>query len=137
MTDINLNPEDAECFPVLGHRHGKRPVWRLTCVLKQQIRHTGEDKSCGLRGVRQLNLLGGETHTQGVYLDGWVIHKVGNKKRKFARRVRRRTRLERLRKRRTRHVSRAWSTFRTTHVRYLNSQSLQSVYIDSQAVKHS
>ena len=75
---------------------------------KQQIRHTGESESCGLRGVRQLNLLGGETHTQGMYLDGWVIHKVGNK-RKFARKGRRRDRLERLRKRGTRRVSRAWS----------------------------
>ena len=50
---------------------------------KQQIRHTGEDESCGLRVVRQLNILGGETRTQGMYLDGRVIHKVGNKKRKF------------------------------------------------------
>ena len=37
---------------------------------------------CGRRRVRLLNLLCGETHTQGMYLDRWTKHEIGNKKRK-------------------------------------------------------
>ena len=40
-----LDPDTAgEFFPVLGHRGGKRAIWRWTSVSKQQIRHAGGDE---------------------------------------------------------------------------------------------
>ena len=53
------------------------------CVSKQHIRHAGGDESCCRRRVGLLNPLGGETHSQGLYLDRWTKEKIGNKKRKL------------------------------------------------------
>ena len=78
---------------------------------KQQIRHAGGDASCGRHKVGLLKSLGGETHTQGMYLGRWIKHKTGNNKRKITRKDRRRARPERQRKRRTRRMTRA--RFRT------------------------
>ena len=64
---------------------------------KQQIRYAGGDERCGRRRVGLLNPLSGETHKQGMYLDRWTKQKISNRKKRFARKCRRRTRPERRR----------------------------------------
>ena len=77
---------------------------------KQQIRYAGGDERCGRRRVRLLNPLSGETHKQGMYLDRWTKQKISNRKKRFARKGRRRTRPERRRIAKTsQNVSRARS----------------------------
>ena len=64
---------------------------------KQQIRYAGGDERCGRRRVGLLNPISGETHKQGMYLDRWAKQKISNRKKRFARKCRRRTRPERRR----------------------------------------
>ena len=64
---------------------------------KQQIRYAGGDERCGRRRVGLLNPLSGETHKQGMHLDRWTKQKISNRKKRFARKGRRRTRPERRR----------------------------------------
>ena len=78
---FKLNPDAVEFFPAAGHRRGKRADWRWTSVNKQQIRYVGGDERCGRRRVGLLNLLGGETHKQSVYLDRWTKQKSVTEKR--------------------------------------------------------
>ena len=99
---FKLNPDAVEFFPVSGHRRGKRADWRWTSVSKQQIRYAGGgDERCGRRRVGLLNPLGGETHKQGMYLDTWTKQKIGNRKKRLARKGRRRARPERRRNAKT------------------------------------
>ena len=109
---FKLNPDAVEFFPVSRHRRGKRADWRWTSVSKQQIRYAGGDERCGRRRVELLNPLSGETHKQGMYLDRWTKQKISNRKKRFARKGRRRTRPERRRNVKTsQNVARA--RFRT------------------------
>ena len=98
---FKLNPDAVEFFPASGHRRGKRADWRWTSVSKQQIRYAGGDERCGRRRVGLLNPLSGETHKQGMYLDRWTKQKISNRKKRFARKSRRRTRPERRRNAKT------------------------------------
>ena len=89
---FKLNPGAVEFFPASGHCRGKRADWIWTSVSKQQIRYAGGDERCGRRRVGLLNPLSGETHKQGMYLDRWTKQKISNRKKRFARKCRRRTR---------------------------------------------
>ena len=51
-----------------------------------------------------LNPLGGEIHKKGMYLDRWTKQKIGNRKKRLARKGRRRARLERRRKVKIRQI---------------------------------
>ena len=125
MWGFKLNPDAVEFFPVSGHRRGKRAVWRWTSVSKQQIRHAGGDERCDRCRVGPLNPHGGETHKQGIYLDRWTKHKIGNKKRKSARKGRRRAPPERRRKRNIRrNMTRARSRTGELNVATWNVRSL-------------
>ena len=77
---------------------------------KQQIRYAGGDERCGRRRMGLLNLLSGETHKQGMYLDRWTKQKISNRKKRLARKGRRRARPERRRNAKTsQNVARARS----------------------------
>ena len=92
---------------------------------KQQIRYAGGDERCGRRRVVQLNLLGGETHKQGMYLDRWTKQKISNRKKKLARKGRRRARPERRRNAKTsQNVARARSHTGELNVATWNVRSL-------------
>ena len=95
---FKLNPDAVDFFPASGHSRGKREVWRLTSVRKQQIRYAGGDERCGRCRVGLLNPLGGKPHKQGMYFDRWTKQKIGNEKKRLARKGRRRARPERRRK---------------------------------------
>ena len=75
VTGFKLNPDAVEFFPAAGHRRGKRADWRWTSVNKQHIRYVGGDERCDRHRVGLLNLLGGETHKQSMYLDRWTKQK--------------------------------------------------------------
>ena len=124
MMDFNLNLDTVESFPVSGHHRGKRAVWRWTCVSKQHIRHAEGDESCGQCRVGLLNPLGGETRMQDMYLVKWTKQKIGNKKRKLARKGRSRVRPERRRKKRIRRITRAGSRTGELNVTTWNVRSL-------------
>ena len=77
---------------------------------KQHIRYAEGDERCGRRRVGLLNPLSGETHKQGMNLDRWTKQKISNRKKRFARKSRRRTRPERRRNAKTsQNVARARS----------------------------
>ena len=122
---FKLNPGAVEFFPASGHRRGKRADWRWTSVSKQQIRYGGGDERCGRRRVRLLNPLSGETHKQGMCLDRWTKQKISNRKKRFARKCRRRTRPERRRIAKTsQNVSRARSRTGELNIATWNVRSL-------------
>ena len=89
---FKLNPDAVEFFPVAGHGRGKRAYWRWTSVSKQQIRYAGGDERNGRRRVGLLNPLNGEIQKQGMYLARWTKQKIGNRKKRLARKGRRRVR---------------------------------------------
>ena len=92
---------------------------------KQQIRYAGGDERCGRRRVGLLNPLSGETHKQGMYLDRWTKQKISNRKKRFARKCRRRTRPERRRIAKTsQNVSRARSRTGELNIATWNVRSL-------------
>ena len=62
---------------------------------KQHVWYAGGDERCGRRGVGLLNPLGGETHKHVMYLDKWTKQKIGNGKKRLAKKGRRRARPER------------------------------------------
>ena len=122
---FKLNPGAVEFFPASGHRRGKRADWRWTSASKQQIRYAGGDERCGRRRVGLLNPLNGETHKQGMYLDRWTKQKISNRKKRFARKCRRRTRPERRRIAKTsQNVSRARSRTEELNIATWNVRSL-------------
>ena len=72
-----------------------------------------------------LNLLGGETHKQGMHLDRWTKNKFGNKKKKSARKGTRKARPERRRKLKIRqNVTRARSRTGELNLATWNVRSL-------------
>ena len=92
---------------------------------KQQIRYAGGDERCDRRRVGLLNPLSGETHKQGMYLDRWTKQKISNRKKRFARKCRRRTRPERGRIAKTsQNVSRARSRTGELNIATWNVRSL-------------
>ena len=92
---------------------------------KQQIRYAGVDERCGRRRVGLLNPLGGETHTQGMYLDRWTKQKFSNNKKRLARKGRKRARPERRRNTKTsQNVARARSRTGELNVATWNIRSL-------------
>ena len=122
---FKLNPDAVEFFPASGHRRGKRADWRWTSVSKQQIRYAGGDERCGRRRVGLLNPLSGETHKQGMYLDRWTKQKISNRKKRFARKSRRRTRPERWRNAKiSQNVARARSRTGELNIATWNVRSL-------------
>ena len=122
---FKLNPDAVEFFPASGHRRGKRADWRWTSVSKQQIRYARGDERCGRRRVGLLNPLSGETHKQGMYLDRWTKQKISNRKKRFARKSRRRTRPERRRNTKTsQNVARARSRTGELNIATWNVRSL-------------
>ena len=86
---FKLNPDAMEFFPVSGHRRGRQADWRWTSVSKQHIRYAGGDDRCGRHRVGLFNSLGGETNKQGMYLGRWTKQKIGNGKKRLARKGRR------------------------------------------------
>ena len=125
MMGFKLNPDALEFFPVSGHRRGKRVDWRWMSVSKQQIRYAGGDERCGRRRMGLLNLLSGETHKQGMYLDRWTKQKISNRKKRLARKGRRRARPERRRNAKTsQNVARARSRTGELNVATWNVRSL-------------
>ena len=92
---------------------------------KQQIRYAGGDERCGRRRVGLLNPLSGETHKQGMYLDRWTKQKISNRKKRFARKCKRRTRPERRRIAKTsQNVARARSRTGELNIATWNVRSL-------------
>ena len=92
---------------------------------KQQIRYAGGDERCGPRRVGLLNLLSGETHKQGMYLDRWTKQKISNRKKRLARKGRRRARPERRRNAKTsQNVARARSRTGELNIATWNVRSL-------------
>ena len=72
-----------------------------------------------------LNLLGGETHKQGMCMDRWTKQKISNIKKRLARKGRRRARLERGRNAKTsQNVARARSRIGDLNVATWNARSL-------------
>ena len=71
-----------------------------------------------------LNALDGEKHTQGMYLDRYTKHKIGNKEKKSARKGRRRARPERRRKQTISYITRARSRTGELSVAIWNDLSL-------------
>ena len=72
-----------------------------------------------------LNPLSGETHKQGMYLDRWTKQKISNRKKRFARKCRRRTRPERRRIAKTsQNVPRARSRTGELNIATWNVRSL-------------
>ena len=72
-----------------------------------------------------LNPLSGETHKQGMYLDRWTKQKISNRKKRFARKGRRRTRPERRRNAKTsQNVARARSRTGELKIATWNVRSL-------------
>ena len=87
--------------------------------------HAGGDESYGRRKVEPLNPLDGETHTQGMYLDRYTRHKIGNKKMKVPKKYRRRAQPDRwYDKQRMRHMTRARSRTGELNVATWNVRSL-------------
>ena len=96
----------------------------LFCCIPQ-IRYAGGDERCGRRRVGLLNPLSGETHKQGMCLDRWTKQKISNRKKRFARKCRRRTRPERRRIAKTsQNVSRARSRTGELNIATWNVRSL-------------
>ena len=92
---------------------------------KQQIRYAGGNERCSRRRVGLLSPLSGEAHKQGMYLDRWTKQKISNRKKRFARKGRRRTRPERRRNAKTsQNVARARSRTRELNIATWNVRSL-------------
>ena len=88
-------------------------------------RYAGGDERCGRRRVGLLNPLSGETHKQGMHLDRWTKQKISNRKKRFARKGRRRTRPERRRNAKTsQNVARARSRTGELNIATWNVRSL-------------
>ena len=92
---------------------------------KQQIRYAGGNERRSRRRVGLLNPLSGEAHKQGMYLDRWTKQKISNRKKRFARKGRRRTRPERRRNAKTsQNVARARSRTGELNIATWNVHSL-------------